>query len=305
VFYRTQHNGKSVIKHPFASMPEKVPVLSSNNLPKRDLLLKLIADRLAKLPSDLNFTSDHERIVATRITAVEYLKETGQYRKQLQLCLKNFSGRTTETFRPEFAAAVRTLYHDHLLTLGRSLIGFAGQKVNRRKPVDIDFTGADLTNPHFSGLLERLFNEYGEGILHLDYTPWTCRMARIYNCSKDTMKRLEGKLRSIGQFGCIDDAISFLELRIGLHGKYTFKLLVDDLDELISDFLIDSSNGHVNNVKARKPIDELVKEAAGKYEVLNAPTYLVNQEAYKSILKHRIKATLKKGNLFSPKATKI
>lgn len=88
--------------------------------------------------------------------------------------------------------------------------------------------------------------------------------------------------------------ISFLEVRIGLHGKYTFKLLVDDLDELINDFLIDSSNGHINKVKAKKPVDELVKEAAGKYEILNAPTYLVNPEAYKSILKHRIKSTLKK-----------
>jgi len=276
-------------------MPEKVPMLSPDALPKRDLLLKLIADRFAKLPADLNFATDHDRMISTRITAIEYLKETGQYRKQLQLCLKNFSGRTADTFRPEYTAAVRTLYHDHLLNLSRNMIAFAEQKVNRRKTVDLDFTGADLSNPHFSGILENLFNAYGEGVLHLDRVPWTCRMARIYHCSKDTMNRLEGKLRTMGQFGCIEDAISFLEIRIGLHGKYTFKLLVDNLDELINDFLIDGSNGHINKVKARRPIDELVKEAAGKYEILNAPTYLVNPEAYKSILKHRIRATLKKG----------
>jgi len=276
-------------------MPVKVPVLSTDALPKRDLLLKLIADRFAKLPADLNVATDQDRMVTTRITALEYLKETGQYRKQLQGCLKNFSGRTTDTFRPEFAASVRTLYHDHLLNLSRNVIAFAEQKVNRRKVVDLDFTGSDLANLHFSVILQNLFNEYGEDVLQLDHAPWTCRMARIYNCSKDTMNRLEGKLRTMGQFGCIDEAISFLELRIGLHGKYTYKLLVDNLDELIDDFLIDSSNGFVNNVKARRPIDELVKEAAAKYEILNAPTYLVNPGAYKSILKHRIRATLKKG----------
>jgi len=278
-------------------MPEKVPVLSIDDLPKRDLLLKLIADRFAKLPADLNFATDQERMVATRITAIEYLKETGQYRKQLQLCLKNFSGRTTDTFRPEFVAAVRTLYHDHLLNLSRNVIAFAEQKINRRHPVDLDLTGADLSNSHFSGILQNLFNEYGEDVLHLNHAPWTCGMVRIYNCSKDTMNRLEGKLRTMGQFGCLEDAISFLEVRIGLHGKYTFKLLVDNLDELIDDFLIDRSNGLVNKVKACQPLDELVKEAAGKYEILNAPTYLVNPEAYKAILRHRIKATLKINNL--------
>ncbi|MDR8390426.1 hypothetical protein NC796_04680 [Aliifodinibius sp. S!AR15-10] len=283
-------------------MPEKVPVISRNTFPKRDLLLKLIADRLAKLRNDRNFGSDNERYLYTRITAVAYLKETGQYRRQLQGCLKNFSGRTAETFRPEFVSAVRTLYRDHLLNLGRSVIEFSEQKVNRRKILDLDFSGAEISNPHFSGILESLFNEYGEVVLNLDYAPWTCRMARIYNCSKDTMNRLEGKLRIIGQFGCLDEAISFLEVRIGLHGKYTFKVLVDNLDELINDFLIDSSNGLVNNVKAQQPLDELVKEAAGKYEILNAPTYLVNPAAYKSILKHRIKATLKKGSFNFPRS---
>ena len=274
-------------------MEHKIPATKFDSFSKRDLLLKLTADRFSKLSNNLNFESDIKRYQATSITAIAYLKETNQYRKQLQLCLKNFAGRTAKTFHPEFISAVRKLYQEHLINLGRSVIEFSEQKVNRKKILDLDFSGAEISNLHFSGILENLFNEYGEGILNLEYAPWTCRMARIYNCSKDTMNRIEGKLRTIGQFGCLEDAISFLEIRIGLHGRYTFKLLVDDLDELISDFLIDSSNGHINKVKAQKPVDELVKEAAGKYEILNAPNYLVNPEAYKSILKHRIKSTLK------------
>ncbi|TYP93516.1 hypothetical protein LX73_1221 [Fodinibius salinus] len=273
-------------------MKHKIPATRFDSLSKRDLLLKLTADRFSKLSNDLNFESDIKRYQATSITALAYLKETNQYRRQLQLCLKNFAGRTAETFRPEFISAVRKLYQEHLINLGRSVIEFSEQKVNRKKFLDIDFSSA-VVNPHFSGILENLFNEYGENVLNLDHAPWRCRMARIYNCSKDTMTRLEGKLRTIGQFGCLDDAISFLEVRIGLHGKYTFKVLVDNLDELINDFLIDSSNGHINKVKAQKSVDELVKEAARKYEILNSPNYLVNPAAYKSILKHRIKSTLK------------
>ena len=274
-------------------MKHKIPATRFDSLSKRDLLLKLTADRFSKLSNDLNFESDIKRYQATSITAIAYLKETNQYRRQLQLCLKNFAGRTAETFRPEFISAVKKLYQQHLINLGRGVIEFSEQKVNRKKFLDLDFNGAEINNAHFSGILENLFNEYGEGVLNLDYAPWRCKVARIHNCSKDTMSRLEGKLRTIGQFGCLDDAISFLEIRIGLHGKYTFKVLVNDLDELINDLLIDSSNGHINKVKAQKPIDELVKEAAGKYEVLNSPTYLVNPKAYKSILKHRIKSTLK------------
>lgn len=275
-------------------MPEKVPVLPYNSLSERELLLKLIADRFSKLCNDLNFDSNTERYLATSTTAMEYLKETKQYRRQLQLCLKNFAGRTADSFRPEFVSAVKTLYQDHLMNLGQSVITFAEQKVNRKKSIDLDFADAIFSNVHFSAILENLFNEYGVEVLQLNHTPWSCKLARIHNSSKDTMTRLDGKLRTIGQFACIDDAISFLEIRIGLHGKYTYKLLVDNLDELINDFLIDSSNGHINHVKARTPIDELVKEAASKYEVLNAPTYLINPEAYKSILNYRIKKTLKK-----------
>lgn len=275
-------------------MPEKVNVLTGNHLSKRELLLKLTADRFSKLNNNQNFDSDQARYLSTSITAVEYLKETGQYRKQLQLCLKNFSGRTADTFRSEFVTAVRTLYRDHLVNLGQGVMDFVGNSVKRKKTLDLDFTGYTISNKHFSIILETLFNEYGENVLNLEYHPWTCRIARIHDCSKDTITRLEGKLRTIGQFACLEEAISFLEIRIGLHGKYTFKILVDSLDELIGDFLIDSSNGQINKVKAKKPVEELVKEAANKYEILNVPTYLVNPESYKSVLRHRIKATLKK-----------
>lgn len=273
----------------------KVPLtLSYDSLPKRDLLLKLTADYLSKLRTNLNFDSDRNRFLATGSTAIQYLKETCQYRKQLQLCLKNFDGRTAETFGSEFVHAVRTLYQDHLINLGQSIIMFTERNVKGKKTLDLNLTRTNVKNSHYSAILENLFNEYGENVLNMENHPWTCRIARIQDCSKDTMNRLEGKLRIIGQFACLDEAISFLEIRIGLHGKYTFKILVDSLDELITHFLIDSSNGQINQVKARKPIDELVRQAAGQYEILNAPTYLVNPEAYKSILRHRIKATLKK-----------
>lgn len=264
-----------------------------DSLSKRDLLLKLAANRFSKLSDDLNFDSDIERYQATTTTAIAYLKETGQYRKQLQLCLKNFAGRTAETFQPEFISAVRQLYQEHLYKLGQDVINFSELKVNRRENLDIDFDGAELSNVHFSNILENLFYCYAEDVLSLNYAPGKCKIARIYNCSKDTMNRVEGKLRTIGQFACLDDAITFLKIRIGLNGKYSYKLLVDNLDELINDFLIDSSNGLVNRVKAKKPVDELVREASNKYEILNYPTYLINPDAYKAVLRHRIKAILK------------
>ncbi|MDR8392962.1 hypothetical protein NC796_17530 [Aliifodinibius sp. S!AR15-10] len=232
--------------------------------------------------------------MAPSITAIEFLKETQQYRKQLQICLKNFSGRTAETFRPDFVEALRTLYQDHLIYLGKAMLEFAEGKINHKKTLDVYFSEGTKTNPHYSQLIESLSNTYGEEVLKMKDHPWTCRRARIPDCSKDIMNRLEGKLRIIGQFACLEDAISFLNIRIGLHGKYTYKSLVGNLDELIQDFLIDSSTGDINQVKAQQPVDELVREAANKYEVLNAPIYLVNPEAYKSILRHRIKTTLKK-----------
>lgn len=274
-------------------MASQIPVLTGDSISNRDLLLKLTLDHFAKLRKQ-NFESDSSRYLATSITAVAYLKETRQYRRQLQLCLKNFAGRTAESFRPEYISAVRKLYQEHLINLGRAVIAFAERNIQHKKTLDLDFTGATMTNQHFLGILESLFNEYGQDHLQMDYQPWTCRIARIHDSSKDTINRLEGKLRSIGQFACLEEAISFLEIRIGLHGKYTYKLLVDNLDELIADFLIDSSNGQINRVKARKPIDELVREASGKYEILNAPNYLINPESYKSILRHRIKSTVKK-----------
>lgn len=190
-------------------MRHKISAIRFNSLSNRDVLLKLTANRFSNLSSNLNFESDEDRALATNITAIEYLKETSQYRRQLQVCLKNFAGRTAETFRPEFVSAVRKLYQEHLINLGHSIIEFSEQKVNRKKTLDLDFRGSEISNPHFSGILENLFNEYGEGVLSLDHAPWSCRIARIYNCSKDTLNRLEGKLRTIGQFGCLDDNFIF------------------------------------------------------------------------------------------------
>jgi len=274
-------------------MASQILAITGDSLSNRDLLLKLTLDHFARLRKQ-NFESDSNRYLATNITAIAYLKETNQYRRQLQLCLKNFAGRTAESFRPEYVSAVRKLYQEHLINLGRAVIAFAERNIQHKKTLDLDLTAATITNQHFLGILESLFNEYGQDVLQMDYQPWTCRIARIHDTSKDTINRLEGKLRTIGQFACLEEAISFLEIRIGLHGKYTYKLLVDNLDELIADFLIDSSNGQINRIKAGKPIDELVREAAGKYEILNSPNYLINPEAYKSILRHRIKSAVKK-----------
>jgi hypothetical protein len=139
-------------------MKHNISATRFDSLSKRDLLLKLTADRFSKLSNDLNFESDINRYHATSITAIAYLKETNQYRKQLQLCLKNFAGRTSETFQPEFISAVRKLYQQHLINLGRSVIEFSEQKVNRKKMLDLDFNNADISNHHYSDNLENLVN---------------------------------------------------------------------------------------------------------------------------------------------------
>ncbi|MDY6994273.1 MAG: hypothetical protein SVR94_16945 [Pseudomonadota bacterium] len=271
-------------------MLDKIQPQPAGELSRRTLLLKLIAHRFSLLDNDPNFGSDNDRFYSTGQTALEYLKTTGQYRRQFELCLKNFDGHTADSFNENYITALRKLYQNHVMKLGKSLILFSQRHINLKKYLTVDFKDFEIDSTFFETLIRGLSNQYGQDVLHLEYQPWNCQLVRIHESSLNTIERIEGKLRVIGQFACLGEVISFLKIRIGLFGHYTHKILVDDLDELINHLLIESNTGNINPIQKKKAIDELVKVAALKYEVLDNPIYLINSQTYKAAIRHRIKS---------------
>ena len=80
-------------------------------------------------------------------------------------------------------------------------------------------------------------------------------------------------------------------MRIGLYNKYNYKKLVNDLDELINEFLFDS-NGEIIKSKANKETKTLVTRAIRNYEIINKPKYLIDRNAFRSALSKKIKKIL-------------
>lgn len=268
-------------------MIDKIKVQGCDRGSIRQLWLKIIMHAFSE---DLKneYRSDRGRYLSTGDVAIQYLKLTDQYRRQFQLCLKTFNGSTANDFDDEFISAVKTIYEDYLVDLGQDIMTFAETNINQRKQIDLNFNGYEFPGDPITGILRGLFFKYGSEVLNEQENPGHCKIARISDSSKKSTDNFEGKLRKIGQYACIDDAITFIKLRIGLHKTYSYKILVDDLDELVRHFLINSSNNEINKVKAQKPTRELVDEAVNSYEILNKPKYLIDKNAYRVAVAKKI-----------------
>ena len=276
-------------------MIEKVNPLDNTYFTYDELFLGVLIDHLSTLEKNSSrFVG--EKTIPQKVSeyTLQYLKLSGEYRSQFELCLKMFDGKTKEEFTEDFIESVKVLFERYVEDLVGDVIQFAKENINTKKQVDLDFNGVSVNNGAFNELLHDKFSEYGSKILLNHRQPYKCRIARINFSSPTTRKKMKGKLRKLGQYALINEAIDFIKIRVGLFGEFKYKNLVDSLDDLAADFLINSSTNKVKKSKAKLSTKKLIKEAISKYEVYNSPKYLIDQNTFQEALRKKIESTLKR-----------
>ncbi|MCG2587784.1 hypothetical protein [Rhodohalobacter sulfatireducens] len=280
-------------------MTEIINVADYEDTAFKEIRLKTLMNELVREKQFFDTNDERARALKPGRLAKEYLKYTGQYLRQFELCLKTFDGKTTEEFTDENRTAIIKLYEDHVIEIGKDLKSFASDSINTNKLIILDFTEVEKKIDSSNRDEYGFFLWYGFDVLDKSEELYSsdneiCQKMRIYNCSDTSINRLEGKLRDIGKFACIYEAINFVQNHINLNGKYRFRKLVSNLDELFNDFLVDKSKNEINSKKAEEEINELVKEAFKKYEVLDNPKYLIDKNAYKSALRSKFESKLER-----------
>lgn len=229
--------------------------------------------------------------------AKRYLKLTDQFRRPFEMCLKKLDGETSESWTGQRKKGFIHLYEEITAKEGKQIRAFASDKINEKKVIILDFTEIEKNIDSTNRDRYDFFIWYGFDVLDKPHElvknkKESPKRVRIYDSSKTIMDKLEGKLREIAKFSCIHEAIEFTEQRIRLQGKYKFKKLVRDLDELFKDFLVDTSKNEINHVKVNQGIKNLVNEALNSYEVLDKPQYLIDENSYRSALRSKFKRKL-------------
>ena len=276
-------------------MIEKVNPLDNTYFTYDELFLGVFIDYLSKVEKGSSqFVG--EKTINEKVSeyTLQYLKQSGEYRSQFELCLKMFDGKTKEEFTKDFIESVKVLFEKYVEDLVKDIIQFAKENINTKKQVDLDFNGVSVNNGTLKQLLHDKFSEYGSKVLLNHRQPYKCRIARISFSSPTTRKKMKGKLRKLGKYAVIDEAIDFIKIRMGLFGEFKYKNLVDSLDDLAADFLINSSTSKIKTSKAKLSTKKLIKEAVNKYEVYNSPKYLIDQNTFQEALRKKIESTLKR-----------
>lgn len=238
--------------------------------------------------------SGDERYLQMGRSAIRYLKSQNEYRPVLEMCLKKFDRVKKEEFGKKQKNEQVSIYKEIVVNLGKEIQQFAAENLNRRKAVILDFS--QLEKQIYSANREKydFYLWYGFDVLEkpqelLESPHDKPQKLRIFSSSKANLNRLEGKVRKIAKFACIDEAFKIIQRHINLQGQYTFRKMVDDLDELLENLIIDSSSGMINSHAVSKGIDALVDEALSKYEVVSKPEYLINSNAYRSAIRKKLK----------------
>lgn len=276
-------------------MIEKVDPLDNDYFTFDELFLGVLIDHLANIdPNSSKFVNEKSISTSVSDAVIEYLKESNEYRTQFELCLKMFDGKTKKEFSTDFIESVKVLFSKYVDELVDEVIQFAKENINSKKQVDLDFNGVSVNNRVFKKLLHEKFTKYGSEVLLNHRQPYKCRMARINFSSPTTRDKMKGKLRKLGKYTVINEAIDFIKVRVGLFGEFKYKKLVDSLDDLATDYLINSYTDQLKKSKAKLSTKKLIKDAVKNYEVYNSPKYLIDQNAFKEALRNKINSTLKR-----------
>lgn len=265
--------------------------IESEEVPFKKFLLNFLMQKFSDYESSTDPKIRQERAREIGKLTIDYLKATKQHNRQFELCIKTFDGSDSTSFDSDFEESIKILYQDHVEDLADNLIQFSKDNIH---PSNFRIFEIGLYEPQS---FERLYREYffkyidsesknGVGI----GDPLYIRRVRIGKTTDTALNLLEGKLRTIGQFTCINDAIRFIKVRIGINkdNKYKFKSLVNDLDELIDNLLINSSTNEINKVKAQEDVTDLVKEGMREYEVTSKPKYLIDRNLFRTALTKKI-----------------
>ena len=270
-----------------------VTSMNGNEISKHEFLLNLLLQKFSDLNRNKEPKERKESALEVGDLAVEYLKKTDQFRDQFNLCLKTFDGSDSSSFDSDFQNSIKELYKDHVARLGDEILSFSFENIHSDNFREYNFKSVYVIT--FKELFQEYFVRYVETVdEHFGKDPFDVQRLRLKTASKTTFKTLEGKLRTIGQFAAIEEAISFIKIRIGLHKdkKYVHKILVEDLDELINKMLINTSTNEINKVKAQEETKDLVKEGMRRFEVLNRPKYIVDDNLYRTALTKKIDGVL-------------
>lgn len=278
-------------------MTEIIDVADYEDTAFREIRLKTIMNELIRGKQFFDTNDEKARGLKPGRIAKEYLKYTGQFLRQFELCLKTFHGKKADDFTEEKRSTIIKVYEDYIIKKGEALKSFALDSINKNKLVILDFTELekkiDSTNrDEYGFFLWYSFDVLDKSEELKNNETEYCQKMRIYSTSDTAINTLEGKLRKLGKFSCIYEAIELISTHINLNDKYRFRKLVKDLDELYNDFLIDNSKKEKNKILADKDFDELVDDAVDNYEVLNQPKYLIDKNSYRAAVRKKFEREL-------------
>lgn len=278
-------------------MTRVINVAEYENTSFREIRLKALMQTLSLGKQSYDFNDERSWHLKPGRLAIRYLKLTGQFRGPLEVCLKTFNGETDNTLTKERKEGRIKLYEEISIAEGNKIRSYAAEKINKKDIIILDFADIekkiDSTNrEQFDFFIWRGFDvlDNSQELIH-DEKGYPLQ-SRINNSAPTYIDKLEGKLREIGKYACIYEAIEFVSTRINVNGEYHFRKIVQDLEELYNDFLVDRSKNEKNKIRAEKDIDELVDEAIKEYEVLNQPKYLFDKNSYRAAVRKKFERKL-------------
>ncbi|MEX0684743.1 MAG: hypothetical protein WD098_01960 [Balneolales bacterium] len=268
---------------------------------ERDIYLTLIGMfYVGRDPIDLHKRNDDYNIdfhLNDIDRAVEYARLIQSYNQHYERCLQIFDGKKTEDFTTDFKEAVRSSFNRKSVMLVNQITSISKEKIrhqgNRTFFSYENFKYTRDKDSELMSVIESARNYYAcednEG--KEDTRKWEIFPMQIV--SPTTLNKLERKLNQLCKYGVINDALQFVELRIGIRKVYKFRWLVSTIDEIFEDLMINKSSGKAKASKLDKQLKDLVNEAANNYEVIDNPDYLISDRSYKAALRSNFESKLK------------
>jgi len=277
-------------------MVEKIDAGNTEKYSKSNLYLLILIDYIAKIKKNSSMFAagvPYPNVIANE--SIAYLKYVNQYLKPLNTCLKKLKGLKKEEFTEDFKSTLQKSYRREIIKYADDLHYYAKNKINSNKTLQIDFTSLEINYSHFRSILFEKFKQY-KSKCKPDKHPADLKKIVKINFSSDSIRnKVRGKMRNLAKYACINEALEIIEERINLTGQYKYKKLVKNLDELVQDFLIDSTTGNINEIiKDNNSLAELVNKAEKKYDVWGNTDYLLNKNSFKSALRSKFESVIKK-----------
>ena len=207
-----------------------------------------------------------QRISYSIKIATIYSELIGKSKDHLETALKKFDGFDDETFTKNFKSEILNQYTHQLDKSIEELIKYSQKKLAPKKP-DAEVKKEELEKIAFEPL-----KEIG------DTLPFKKDVLKFRLLKATNIKNLKAYLNKVSKLSAKLVAVSHVEKHININNKYTFKHLVDSINEIYSRLI--NQNFRSVNEKNDEIIADWVNEAVSNYEVIGNIEYLLNEEHY-------------------------